>query len=137
MKDSAKSQSPQIRADRARSRAWGLTGTSAQHDDDFGLREEIWQWVAAIPPGRVATYGQIARLAGFPRHARYVGATLKQLPKDTTLPWFRVLRSSGELAFAPGSASYCTQRRLLQAEAVVFRGGKVSLREFGWNSVFT
>lgn len=104
----------------------------AQARPDFSLREEIWQWVAAIPPGCVATYGQIARLAGFPRHARYVGATLKHLPKGTALPWFRVLRGTGELAFAPGSAGYRTQRRLLEAEAVTFTGGKVPLRKFGW-----
>lgn len=50
------------------------------------LKEEIWQIVAAIPEGSVATYGQIAHLAGFPGYARLVGSTLKKLPHDTRLP---------------------------------------------------
>jgi methylated-DNA-protein-cysteine methyltransferase-like protein len=97
------------------------------------LQEQIWQLVATIPPGRVATYGQIARLAGYPSHARYVGTTLKNLPRDTTLPWHRVLRSSGAPAFPPGSPGYRNQRRRLEAEHVGFRGDKVPLREFGWD----
>ena len=55
------------------------------------LNEIIWQVVASIPYGTVATYGQVAQLAGLPGYARYVGATLKQLPKDTLLPWHRVI----------------------------------------------
>lgn len=99
----------------------------------LSLREEIWQWVAAIPPGRVATYGQIARLCGFPRHARYVGTTLKHLPKGTTLPWFRVLRGTGELAFAPGGAAWKRQKALLEAQGVLMRGMKVPLKSYQWD----
>ena len=97
------------------------------------LKEQIWQLVATIPSGKVATYGQIARLAGYPSHARYVGTTLKNLPRGTTLPWHRVLKSSGVPAFPPGTSGYRTQRRLLEAEQVVFSGDKVALRAFGWN----
>ena len=96
------------------------------------LKESLWQLVAAIPPGQVATYGQLARLAGYPGHARYVGTTLKHLPKGTTLPWFRVLRSSGELAFPTGSAAWKNQKVLLQAEGVSFMSGKVSLKLYQW-----
>lgn len=96
------------------------------------LREEIWQWVHAIPPGKVATYGQIARLAGYPSHARFVGTTLKNLPKGTTLPWHRVLRSSGEPAFPAGSPHYLRQCALLARDGVQLQHGKVPLREFGW-----
>lgn len=96
------------------------------------LREEIWQWVHAIPRGRVASYGQIARLAGYPSHARFVGRTLKLLPKGSTLPWHRVLRSNGAPAFPPGSPGYRSQCRLLRAEGVELRAGKVPLRQFGW-----
>ncbi|HTQ98733.1 MAG TPA: MGMT family protein [Candidatus Acidoferrum sp.] len=96
------------------------------------LKETLWQWVAAIPKGRVATYGQLARLAGYPSHARYVGTTLNRLPKGTTLPWFRVLRSSGELAFPPGSAAWKKQKSLLEAEQVLFRGMKVPLKQYQW-----
>lgn len=96
------------------------------------LREEIWQWVAAVPPGRVATYGQIARLAGFPRHARYVGTTLKNLPQGSTLPWYRILRSDGTCAFPVGSPGYRRQRKLLGDEGVLLLGGKVALKRFQW-----
>src|SRR5690606_10628515 len=58
------------------------------------LQEEIWQWVAAVPPGKVASYGQIAALAGHPRHSRYVGKVLRELPPGSTLPWHRILRAS-------------------------------------------
>jgi methylated-DNA-protein-cysteine methyltransferase-like protein len=91
------------------------------------LKEEIWQLVASIPPGRVATYGQLARLAGFPNHARYVGTTLRQLPKGTTLPWFRVLKSNGELAFPPGSPAWKRQKKRLEAEGILMKGMKVPL----------
>jgi len=96
------------------------------------LRMEIWQWVHAIPPGMVATYGQIARLAAYPSHARFVGTTLKNLPKGTTLPWYRVLKSTGELAFPPGTNHYRTQRELLAGEGVLLKSGKVDLAERQW-----
>jgi methylated-DNA-protein-cysteine methyltransferase related protein len=96
------------------------------------LAETIWQWVAAIPPGKVASYGQIAKLAGYPSHARYVGTTLRHLPKGTTLPWFRVLRSSGELAFPPSSAAWKRQQTLLAQEGVIVSGFKVSLKRYRW-----
>jgi len=60
------------------------------------LKEIIWQVVAAIPYGKVATYGQVAKLCGFPRHARYVGMTLRDLPNGSTLPWHRVVNAKGE-----------------------------------------
>ena len=91
------------------------------------LKEEIWQLVASIPAGRVATYGQLARLAGFPNHARYVGTTLKQLPKGTRLPWFRVLKSNGELAFPTASPAWKKQKKLLEAEGILMRGMKIPL----------
>lgn len=100
----------------------------------FALKQSLWQLVAAIPPGRVATYGQLARLAGYPSHARFVGTTLRQLPKGTTLPWFRVLRSSGELAFPVGSTAWKRQKALLEAEAVMFSGMKVALARYQWDA---
>lgn len=96
------------------------------------LTETIWQCVAAIPPGKVASYGQIARLAGYPSHSRYVGSTLRQLPKGSTLPWHRVLRSSGELAFPPASPAWKRQKRLLEAEGIVMKAMKIDLRQYAW-----
>lgn len=101
---------------------------------DSSLRELIWQVVAAIPRGRVASYGQIARLCGYPSHARYVGTTMKNLPRGSTLPWHRVLRSNGELAFPVGSAPYKRQRALLEKETVAFKNGKVPLKQYRWDT---
>jgi methylated-DNA-protein-cysteine methyltransferase-like protein len=97
------------------------------------LKEEIWQLVASIPSGRVATYGQVARLAGFPKHARYVGTTLKQLPKGTTLPWYRVLKSNGELAFPAGSTAWKRQKSRLEAEGILLKGMKVPLSVYQYD----
>ncbi|SEG19365.1 MGMT family protein [Marinobacterium lutimaris] len=95
------------------------------------LNERIWQVVAAIPKGKVATYGQVAALAGAPRHARYVGTVLKRLPAGSTLPWFRVLNARGELSFPKDSPAYQRQREALEAEGVEFIGARVSLVSFG------
>jgi len=97
------------------------------------LREQIWQWVHAIPPGKVASYGQLARLAGYPSHARFVGATLKNLPRDSTLPWHRVLHNSGKLAFPPGTGHFRKQQALLAKEGVLLtQSGKVAMKDKQW-----
>ena len=98
------------------------------------LNEIIWQVVASIPNGKVATYGQIARICGFPNHARYVGATLKKLPKDTTLPWYRVISAKGEISFSQGSDAYKRQKTLLESEGVIFNNTKLSLSVYGWRT---
>lgn len=92
----------------------------------------IWQVIASIPKGKVATYGQVARLAGYPSHARYVGATLKKLPKGTKLPWFRVINSQGRISFPEDSDGYKLQQQQLMEDGVEFYRGKISLRKFGW-----
>lgn len=96
------------------------------------MDEIIWQIVASIPKGSVATYGQIAKLAGYPNHARYVGTTLKLLPSDTTLPWHRVVNAKGELAFPYDSEQYKTQKSLLEAEGIQFDSTKISLNLYQW-----
>lgn len=97
------------------------------------MKETIWQIVAAIPAGNVATYGQVARLAGYPSHARYVGTTLKNLPRGTRLPWHRVVNGKGQLSFPVNSASWHRQKKLLEAEGVVFIGERFSLKTFQWS----
>lgn len=99
--------------------------------DSNSLRATIWQVVALIPRGRVATYGQVARLAGHPNHARYVGTVLRQLPADSRLPWHRVLCSGGRLAFAADSSNGRRQRSRLEAEGVIFNAARVDLNRFG------
>lgn len=95
-------------------------------------QEEVWQWIAAVPRGKVASYGQIARLAGFPRHARHVGAILRHLPEGTRLPWHRILRSTGEPAFAAGSEAWRRQQALLAAEGILLEHGRVSMTRHQW-----
>ena len=97
------------------------------------INEIVWQIVAAIPRGKIATYGQVARLAGYPNHARFVGTTLKKLPKGTRLPWYRVINAKGEISFPQGSAPYKRQQTLLESEGVVFNHGRVSLKAYGWD----
>ncbi|MBR9910780.1 MAG: cysteine methyltransferase [Gammaproteobacteria bacterium] len=98
--------------------------------DMAAMRASIWQTVALIPPGKVATYGQVARLVGCPGHARFVGATLRQLPPGSTLPWHRVVNARGQLSLPEGSAAYQLQKSRLQAEGVVFRNKTLSLRRY-------
>ncbi|NOX27628.1 MAG: MGMT family protein [Gammaproteobacteria bacterium] len=96
------------------------------------IREIIWQVVASIPEGKVATYGQVAKVAGYPSHARLVGTTLRKLPKGTTLPWHRVVNSQGKISFSEGSDAYIRQQKLLESEGVVFLRSKVLLAHYGW-----
>ncbi|MDX3774949.1 methylated-DNA--[protein]-cysteine S-methyltransferase [Chromatiaceae bacterium AAb-1] len=78
----------------------------------------IWQTVLQIPAGKVATYGQIADLAGLPGRARLVGKALGYAPETMQLPWYRVLRSDRKIAFPAGSAAAEKQRTLLLEEGV-------------------
>lgn len=87
---------------------------------------QIWQTVRQIPLGKVASYGQIADLAGLPGRARLVGKALGVAPESLELPWQRVLRSNLTLAFAEGSPQALLQRSLLLSEGVVFQGKKVA-----------
>jgi methylated-DNA-protein-cysteine methyltransferase-like protein len=90
-------------------------------------RAAIVSVVAAIPAGTVISYGEIAERAGLPRRARLVARVLSQLPDGNGLPWHRVLRAGGHIAFAPGSADFCRQRELLLAEGCkVSASGRVS-----------
>ncbi len=90
--------------------------------------------VRRIPRGRVATYGQVAALAGLPRHARLVGYALHALPDATPLPWHRVLGAGGRISLmrSPGGAGV-TQRIRLEREGVRFDArGRVNLARHGW-----
>ena len=87
--------------------------------------QRIWQTVLLIPAGNVASYGQIADLAGLPGRARLVGKALGYAPPELAVPWYRVLRSDRSLAFTTGSAKALEQRQLLQAEGVMLRQNRV------------
>jgi methylated-DNA-protein-cysteine methyltransferase-like protein len=90
--------------------------------------ELVWQIVHAIPAGRVATYGQVAALAGMPQKSRLVGRVLSQLPKGTKLPWHRVINSQGRIS----NPDPARQKEKLEREGVVFINGRVSLKNYRW-----
>jgi methylated-DNA-protein-cysteine methyltransferase-like protein len=87
--------------------------------------------IAAIPRGRVASYGEIAQRAGLPGRARLVGRVLGESGVER-LPWHRVLRSSGQSAFPPGSRGFREQSQRLRMEGVVVINGRVNLQLYGW-----
>ncbi len=89
-------------------------------------RQRILTEVRAVPSGQVASYGAIARRAGFPRCARLVARILatSEMPD---LPWHRILRSDGHIAFAAGSVEFKEQCQRLRAEGVDVRGARVRL----------
>jgi methylated-DNA-protein-cysteine methyltransferase-like protein len=98
------------------------------------LWRRIYEVVARIPEGKVATYGQVAALAGLPRQARMVGYSLHGLPDDVDIPWHRVINARGEVSERadPGPAEGL-QRHLLWEEGVVFDSrGRVDLKTFRW-----
>ncbi len=82
--------------------------------------------VRAIPRGHVAGYGEIARRAGFPGRAR-LAARVLSMNTDPAVPWHRVLRSDGRIAFPAGSEGFLEQGRRLEAEGVMVRNGRVRM----------
>lgn len=98
--------------------------------------EMIYEVVAAIPRGRVATYGQVAELAGLPGHARQVGYALKVLPDDGLVPWHRVVNAKGEVSPRPAApGAHRDQRRLLEGEGVAFDDhNRLSLARYRWQA---
>ena len=99
---------------------------------EAGNFERIWRTVADIPYGHVATYGQIAELAGLPRRARLVGHALKQTPKRLRIPWHRVINAQGMISFPRDSEPYRRQMALLVEEGVEFMGQRIALERFRW-----
>lgn len=98
-----------------------------------GPKQRVWQAVAAIPKGKVASYGQVAALAGLPAHARFVGRVLANLPEDTRLPWHRVVNAGLGIALPEGPGARL-QRQRLEGEGVRFVGQRV-IRECRWEGV--
>ena len=98
------------------------------------LAPMIFQVIAQIPYGRVASYGQIARLAGIPKHSRLVGYVLKHMDADSSLPWYRVINSQGKISLSKlNDQGQNIQAQLLLAEGILVIGDKVKMKEFHWN----
>jgi len=96
--------------------------------------DTYYRVVRRIPAGRVATYGTVAREAGFPGRARQVGYALAALPDGHDVPWHRVVNARGEVSARSAALGYeRLQRSLLEDEGVVFdSAGRISLDRFGW-----
>ena len=97
--------------------------------DSFSVR--IKEALKQIPRGRVATYGQVAAVAGNPRGARQVVRILHSSSAADGLPWYRVINAKGGISL-PAGHSYELQRRLLEDEGVLFDGETVDMTRFGW-----
>ncbi len=92
----------------------------------------IWNIVARIPHGRVATYGQISQLAGLGRRARLVGYALHRSPAELDLAWHRVINAEGRIAFPSGSDMHARQKALLQSEGIEFDRDRIDLKIYRW-----
>jgi methylated-DNA-protein-cysteine methyltransferase-like protein len=97
-----------------------------------GFRARVYAVVSMIPVGRVMGYGHVAVALGAPRAARQVGWALAALALDTDVPWQRVIRSSGALAFQGDPWRGDRQRALLVAEGVEFEGDRVPMARYLW-----
>jgi methylated-DNA-protein-cysteine methyltransferase-like protein len=96
---------------------------------------QIYDVVREIPRGRVATYGQIAELAGIPGQPRRVGYALSALPRGTAVPWHRVINAQGRISFPAGSGPGKLQRRLLRQEGIVFdKSRRIDFARFRWEA---
>jgi methylated-DNA-protein-cysteine methyltransferase-like protein len=97
--------------------------------------ELIWRIVRRIPHGCVATYGQVAELAGLEGHARQVGYALHNLPARNDVPWHRVINAKGEISPRSAGDSHELQRMLLEGEGVeVDPRGRIDLKKFRWSA---
>ena len=96
-------------------------------------QQKIWQVVSQIPPGKVASYGQVAAQAGLTRGARLVGHVLKALPEGTTLPWHRVVNSQGKLSLPVAEAVYHEQKKRLLREGIDFKNNRIPRQHFIWD----
>jgi methylated-DNA-protein-cysteine methyltransferase-like protein len=93
-------------------------------------QERVWQIVRQIPKGQVATYGQIASLAGIPRHSRLIARILSGLPYETRLPWHRVINSQGRIT----NPAKDRQQSRLEKEGVILINGRFLLKVYAWDA---
>ena len=94
--------------------------------------EIIWSIVKQIPKGKVASYGEIAKLCDLYGHARQVGYAMHNLPPKSNIPWHRVINSAGKISLPKTGGHYRRQRTLLEKEGVRFVNDKIDFKKFGW-----
>lgn len=99
------------------------------------LARQILEVVVRIPYGKVASYGQVAKMAGLPKHARLVGYVLKHLDAGVYIPWHRVVNAQGKISLHSINAQGENIQQLkLHAEGIHLVNAKVNLQQFGWGS---
>lgn len=98
-----------------------------------GFTARVYQVVAKIPKGKVATYGQVAKIAGNPSASRAVGNAMRNNKDTKAVPCHRVVGSTGALTGYAYGNGIRTKQSLLEREGVKFRGAKVDLAASGWN----
>ncbi len=114
------------RAHRHRGELWQpLAARRAARGTQNPALEAIWQVIAMLPRGRVCTYGEVARAAGFPGRARQTAYALRMAPEALHLPWHRVLGAGGRIVFPAASANFREQARRLRSEGVRVVNGRV------------
>ena len=95
---------------------------------------KIWEQAALVPEGQVASYGQIAKLAGLPRRAaRMVGRALGAAPREMNLPWHRIVNAQGRIAIPPGTVRYQQQHELLEREGIEVKDGQLNMDQHRWD----
>ena len=103
---------------------------------DVSLSEKYLQFYAVvnqIPEGQVATYGQVATLAGYPGQARQVGYALNRLTDDYDIPWQRVINSKGRVSARADPIFEQIQRQILESEGILFDNkGQIDLSKYQW-----
>jgi len=99
---------------------------------------QIYEVVKLIPYGKVATYGQVADLAGLMGKPRVVGYALYRVTTNSEIPWHRVINAKGEVSRSSlRDGNDDLQQRLLQAEGIIFTKGKLDLNRYRWKPDFT
>ena len=98
------------------------------------FHDKVYKIVSQIPKGKVATYGQVAKLAGSPRAARAVGMAMKVNPNTPIVPCHRVVAADGSLTGYSGVGGIAGKRKMLLQEGVVFNRNKVNLVKSQWQN---
>ena len=99
------------------------------------FREKVYRLCRQIPKGKVATYGQLARLAGNSKAARTVGMLMRVNPDAPHTPCHRVVAADGRLTGYSGKGGLATKKKMLTKEGVIFKKIKVDLLKSQWNGV--
>ena len=105
-----------------------MSAHTQTEDNDATTR--ICSVLAAVPRGRVITYGDLAEMAGYARAARLAGQTLRKLPRGTKLPWHRVINAQGRISLPEPAAQ--RQRERLEKEGITLLNGRVDMNRYHW-----